>query len=350
MQAFLTGKFLTSRMFISVCLLIFAIYLFSLAAQKKQMEIHGDDIAKLTELIAEVSLENPVMKSLDKKIGLIPGESDPAQLASSRFKRLDYLFSTDWQMFSWIKTKTWLDIQQVNLPKNDILSPFQLKHIENYLVKYSSDNQINSSPIDVVRFGFYSDLIYNPEKRLETILRYQEKLGVLYSYFPKEAKVMAKNIFVLSQEMIAQGYLKKDDRILSQEEVRNLDILDFLLKIEPLIGLGEKKDYDWYYKSPLFCRYLKENEKVFSWLSIIDDDLGFSIEGDFESRYQGIKKQSKNCNNPMEDLDFPVWKAEALSLAKLEPPAGAWDLGKKFEIRNHFLGLLRQRIHGNLNR
>lgn len=347
----LNGKFLTSRMFISVCLLVFAIYLFSLAVQKKQGSFHSNEILRLNELVAELVDNKEEMSSLFSKVKLLPAanSSENSDLTTEKIFDYDkYLESQDWQMFSWIQNKSWLDVVQAKLPK----SSFNISENREVLLNLFQSRNLKkirgASPIDVIRFSFYSELVHLPEQRLNTILKYQGLIGLLYFYYPKESKILLKNIYLLSVDMEGQKFIEDRKAVVSKRDIQLFDIMDYLLKFEPVVLLGTMKPFSWYYSSQLSCQYSVSNEKTLMYLAIAEIDLKNTTKS-YEERFEQHLDRKKSCRQDIIESRLEFLKEKLIVNEGMGLPSGKWDLGKKYKNQNHFLNKLRADMQKQLS-
>lgn len=353
MRYVLSGKFLTSRMFIALSLLSLAVYMFSLAVKKKNGDFHLEEIQKLEELLEYVSDSPEKQKQVFEKIAFKPKQFEQwqkeAKLDLPDFlnfneKAVAFMQSENWKMLSWMETKTWLDVVQADFPDKFSSKLPTSKETISFFNSEGIDKKSQKHFLDKIQYHLLAGLIAKQENRKDHFVDHQKLLGALYFVDPKFGLQHAKDIVSLSWDLQKQELMPKDSGLLSNEELKFLQIYQFLLESDMLLNFTQKEEFEWLRSTAFYCHFVDSNYRQLALVSQVGDAYVFSPNEGVEESFKMLVAKKKTCGQYVKDLGFEDFKAEILEAYDRKPPAGKWDINTLLENQNFFLRKIRENL------
>jgi hypothetical protein len=353
MRYVLSGKFLTSRMFIALSLLTLAVYMFSLAVKKKNGDFHLEEIQKLEELLEYVVDSPEKQKKVFTKINFKPMQFQEWQKQESKQElgflvldkqALDFMQTENWKMLSWMKSKTWLDVVQADFPKKFKASLPTPKELIVFFGLKDIDKKAQKHFLDKLQYHLFASLIAEPEKRFDTLKKHQELLGALYYVDPKFSLQHSKDIVALGWDLKKQKLISEESELIDNEDLKFLQIYQFLLESDMLLNFTQKEKFQWIRKSDFYCHYVDSNYRQLALVSQVGDAYVFSPDDGVEESFTMLVAKKKECGQYVKELSFEQFKAEILEAFDRKPPAGKWDINTLLENQNFFLRKIRENL------
>ncbi|MEC9283336.1 MAG: hypothetical protein VX642_11525 [Bdellovibrionota bacterium] len=356
------SKILQSKWFISISLLVIAIYLFSLVVIKKQGQIAGEEllvIKNFAENLANQKEEVDKLNSIFDKASLVKKNSfslpnsnvlvaedisaiTENNLADYFANYREFIDDEEWQLFLNMESKTWYDLQMAKPVEFD--------------KKYSPSSVIRNllEEIDLLVEGkakegflekwelflsyYYSQLVHLQEPLERKRLFEQSYLGLMAIFAKMEdsnrnyAILFVYNSNRLQEELINSQMAANSQLLMNEKDRNTFNGIEFLSKIAPLIPDNLFSQYRFIKKSPRwFCSYIRRHRRLLAYLQLSGEEFPLLSEQELIENKQQFVQREEICGDQLEEAQRQNFLENFKLSLKLPQRNGAWDLGNKYK-------------------
>ena len=355
-------RILQSKWFISISLLLIAIYLFSLVVIKKQGQIAGEELLVIKDFahkLASKADEIDVLNTIFSKANLVQKNSfklpNTNVLKTEETKEIteqkledyfsdyrDFIDDEEWQLFLSMENKSWYDLQLAK-PKKFSDSYSASSIIQELLqeINVIVEGKIKDQFLGKWEFFlsyYYSQLVHIQGAQDRAELFEQSFFGVMSILKKMEdshrnyAILFVYNANRLQDELIQSQMAAKSQLLMNDKVMQEFSGIEFLSKIAPLIPNNYFEEYKFLKSSPRwFCSHIRRHRRFLAYLQVSGDEFPLLTEEDLAENKKLFAEREKNCGDQLEEGQKQNYLENFKTSLNLPEQNGVWDLGNKYK-------------------